>query len=350
MIEQLRDDVARRDQALQEARIRTEHLERRSAELEGRLAETALAAAQKEWRDGNDALANRALQGWLEQEGEAISRLLLHRADWASGHAVGELRSAGLAVGESFANAAIVLWPANKEAKELYDDLVTLRRTEAHAQLPFLPALTTIDSEAVKVRFAAEEVEEALAAETEAERLTYQGIYHLAIRLSDRAVILFRRQLGQNALQTLRARRLRAEILRHRGYYADAFAEIDCVVRGAATNPALGPDHPETLASRHALAFVLRALGRSAEALPIIEQVAEATPANPAFGPEHPNTLTSRLMLADVLTDLGRLAEALPIIEQVAGAAAASPALGPEHPNTLASRQLLALCKIATQS
>ena len=148
MVKQLQDDVARRDQALQEATIQIEHLKRRIAELEERLVETALAAAQEEWRNGNDVLANRALQGWLEREGEAISRLLLHRAEWASVHAVGELRSAGLVVGESFASAAIVLWPVNAAAVELIGDLVALRTIEGHAQLPFPQALAALNGQA----------------------------------------------------------------------------------------------------------------------------------------------------------------------------------------------------------
>src|SRR3954468_9573915 len=69
IIEVLREDLNRREQALQQAAIRSEHLERRCGDLQARLAETALAAAHQEWQDGNDVLANRALQGWLECEG-----------------------------------------------------------------------------------------------------------------------------------------------------------------------------------------------------------------------------------------------------------------------------------------
>ena len=258
------------------------------------------------------------MQGWLEREGDAISRLLLHRAEWASARAVGELRSAGLAVGESLANAAMVLWPANEEAKELYGDLVAIRKAEAHPYLSFPQALAAIDSEAVKARFTAEEVEEALAAETEAERLMYQGFYHLAVRMIDRAMTLLRRQLGADALQTLHARRLRAGILLLRGRYADALAEIDSVVKVSVANPALGPGTPIPSASRFLLAQALCDLGRAAEALPVIEQVVRGNGRQPGLrAGALPIPWRSASLLARALCNLGRAAEALPIIEQV---------------------------------
>lgn len=197
----------------------------------------------------------------------------------------------------------------------LLGDLVALRTIEAQAQPPFPQALAALDSDAVKLRFDAEEVEPALAADAEAERLMDRGFYHLAVPLINRTVTLLHRQLGPNALQTLRARGRRVRLLSRRCRYADALAEINSVVKIATASPALGPEHPNTLTNRYLLAEVLYNFGRSAEALPIISEVAEAMAASPALGPEHPNPLACRYLLAQVLGDLGRAAEGLTKVE-----------------------------------
>jgi tetratricopeptide (TPR) repeat protein len=306
-LESLRNERDDRDRRLHAKAAEARQLQELCDRLKQRLADTALAKAEREWREGNDEPANHALRDWLEQEGKPISRLLQFQAEWAASRAVGDLRPAGLSAAEGFAAGALSLWPENSEAIDLANDMANFRMLEAQERLPFPSALAVLrDRDADLLHFQAELVEQALAEAAEAAGHLGRGLYHLAMPLIERAVMLLRQQLSPNALQTLRARRLRARLLYKRGYYSDALKEIEGVAAAAETSPELGPENIETLYSRHWLATLLDACGRSAEALPIIEKVAAAQAENSALGLNHPHTQASRTLHAAVLRKLGR--------------------------------------------
>jgi hypothetical protein len=95
VIARLQEDLARRTEQLDRSSQKEKQLEASCAEATGRLAETALAGAQKWWRDDNYNRGNRVLAEWLEREGEPISKLLVRRAEWAGAHAAGDLGVTG---------------------------------------------------------------------------------------------------------------------------------------------------------------------------------------------------------------------------------------------------------------
>ena len=69
IIKHLEKKLAAEQKELLAAAGQSARLEAEKAELSERLAETAIAAAQREWRDGNPKLARLRLQGWLDREG-----------------------------------------------------------------------------------------------------------------------------------------------------------------------------------------------------------------------------------------------------------------------------------------
>ncbi|HEY1757694.1 MAG TPA: hypothetical protein VGG72_20140 [Bryobacteraceae bacterium] len=64
-------------------------------ELKARMPDIALEKAEHEWGEGNHRLANHACQQWLQNEGSAISQILLMRARWAEEHASAHHRGLG---------------------------------------------------------------------------------------------------------------------------------------------------------------------------------------------------------------------------------------------------------------
>jgi hypothetical protein len=381
VISRLQEDLARRTEQLDRSLQQEKQLEASCTEVTERLNEIALAKLNREIRDGNASAAHRIVRDWLEREGASISALLRSEAEWATIHAVGDAHLAGLVVAEAFASAAHTTWPEAMDTAELAAELRKVSNSSRIERLPsFRKAEATLADIAPNRFLAGELVDYALALEREARNLEAGGFFRLALAQTETVVVLLRRELGDAARPSLRARTTRVRLLLWVGRAHDALADIrqittvltqavgpehpdtldgrgllvrvldvlgretealsiiEDVVAKQSASPKLGPDHPDTLKSRHLLAQVLRRRGRSAEALPIIEDVV-AKQASPELGPQHPDTLVSRLLMAEVLMNLGRPAEALPIIEDVV-AKQASPELGP-HPNTFVSRALM---------
>jgi hypothetical protein len=304
VIARLQDDLERRTQQLDRSLQKEKQLEASCSEATGRLAETALADAQKWWRDDNYNRGNRALAEWLEREGEAISKVLVLRAEWATAHAAGDLRAIGLAVAQAYTTAAISLWPQNRDAIELLGDLTILNVAEAQSSPPVTEALTEFEDRAHEM-FEPDLVEAADTAEAEAHRRFEQGHYHAALPTVERALILRFRTVGRIAAQTFRTQRLKSYILDGLGHTDEALPIARAVADACAASPALGPGHPDTLTSRHLVAQLLDALGHTDEALPIARAVADASAASPALGPGHPDTLARRHLVAQLLHRLG---------------------------------------------
>jgi hypothetical protein len=126
----LTQDVARREKAALALAARTKKLEIRCADLDARMAESAINRAEREWRDGNNGKAEIELDIWLEKEGAPISQLLVHRSEWAMSRAVGELRNAALIVAERYAEAAFALDSKNEKA------LAFMARTNETSKFP----------------------------------------------------------------------------------------------------------------------------------------------------------------------------------------------------------------------
>ena len=196
---------------------------------------------------------------------------------------------------------------------------------------PLTVALDEFDDRAVSL-FDVDLVGEANAAEQEASRRHERGLYHAALPVVERALILRLQTVGRNAVQTFRTQRLKAYILLGLGHSEEALPIARAVADAMEANPALGPSHPETLTSRYLVAGILVRLGHCEEALPIARAVADAEEASPVLGPSHPSTLASRLLVAQILGRLGHSEEALPIARAVADAIEANAALGPCTP------------------
>ncbi len=101
-IHDLEGDVKRRDEQLAEVRATLSETRKQCEAAERRLPEAALAMEEKEFVDGNDERANRALAAWCQSEGIAISEVLFKRAKWAVSHAAGEGHAPGLVAAEGW--------------------------------------------------------------------------------------------------------------------------------------------------------------------------------------------------------------------------------------------------------
>jgi hypothetical protein len=96
----LKADLTNRQQKLDKLRSDFIGLKLHCDDLQARLPETALAVANKEMNADKFTEADQALTRWLENEGEFVSKLLLHRAKWADARAVGDLRAQGMVAAE----------------------------------------------------------------------------------------------------------------------------------------------------------------------------------------------------------------------------------------------------------
>ena len=199
----LTEDRNRRDEIIDDLGRDLKDSNRRCAELRARLPEEALKEADKE-RQANNFNSDRALQEWLEREGEQVSQLLYCRSEWATERAVGDLRSAGLVAAEAYAIAAVALCPDNQDALELLGDLAIYKREEGHSLPTIKAALTEMIAHAVDL-FNPNLVEEADEAETEAMRRMERGYYQAAFPVAERALALRLLTVGQTAVPTLRS-------------------------------------------------------------------------------------------------------------------------------------------------
>jgi hypothetical protein len=137
-INDLKADLHDRQEKLDKVRSDLVASRMRSDNLEGKVPETALAAAKMKLRDNNFTEADKALMGWIERGGEVVSKILLLRAEWAVARAVAHLRASGLVAAEAYVTASITLWTENRDAILLLNELQILKAEEAHS----LPSLT----------------------------------------------------------------------------------------------------------------------------------------------------------------------------------------------------------------
>jgi hypothetical protein len=220
------------------------------------------------------------------------------------GRAPADLRALGLVEAQAYATAGVALWPRNKDATALLDEIATLRNEEAQPVPPLSAALSDFDDRAVEF-FDVNLVEAANMAEQEALHRCARGLYHTALPAVELALSARLKTVGSKAVQTLRAERLKVLIVSFLGRADEALPIARAVADAQEASPALGSTHPHTLASRYLVAQLLDNLGHSDEALPIARAVADAQEASPALGSTHPKTLGARSLVAKILNKLG---------------------------------------------
>jgi hypothetical protein len=203
------------------------------------------------------------------------------------GRAPADLRALGLVEAQAYATAGVALWPRNKDATALLDEIATLRNEEAQPVPPLSAALSDFDDRAVEF-FDVNLVEAANMAEQEALHRCARGLYHTALPAVELALSARLKTVGSKAVQTLRAERLKVLIVSFLGRADEALPIARAVADAQEASPALGSTHPHTLASRYLVAQLLDNLGHSDEALPIARAVADAQEASPALGSTHP--------------------------------------------------------------
>jgi hypothetical protein len=128
-------DFLRRQNALageqnNELNAKLEEPEKRRDAYEARLPDTAWEKARADWVDGIERKANDTARDWIDREGDTISQLLLYRAIWTHQNSCGYPRPIGLVAAKAYAAAAVTLWPQNREAFELLNDLGNYLRIE----------------------------------------------------------------------------------------------------------------------------------------------------------------------------------------------------------------------------
>jgi tetratricopeptide (TPR) repeat protein len=354
-------------------------LEKRLQDDHARHPEAAIARAEREFRDGNFALAGRHLEEWFNNNAGNIANAALHLARYHISQAVPnpgdhlkradqmlrlvrgatpENGEANQLSGEFFQiNAAlqeqvlrngdeVIAWNSsmgNDRGRQTSDllpivsvfhniaryciekGLVRLAPLFADRASdwargggpPLRMIWCRIEIFAVQCLVAAGHLEQAL-----------ERIDHILAEPMD--------VLPVRSIERCNARYSRAEVLRWLGRYAealreiDAFASIETEVRGAR--------HPETLVTRYLRATALQSLGRGADALGELDALVPTQ--TEILGPRHPTMLSTRSLRASVLQDLGRHAEALseinifgPVEVEVKGA---------RHPDVLTTRHLRA--------
>jgi hypothetical protein len=241
-ISDLKADIAHRQESLDTLRSTLQTSKVRYDQLEARLAETALATAEKELRDNNFTLADAALERWLETEGKSVSELLFHRAEWAAAHAAGDLRAPGLAAAEAYAIAAVALWRENHAAVDLLGDVAVLKAGEAQPSPSVGVALAQLEEGAVEL-FKPDLVELANISEAEAHRRWFLGQYHAALPAVERSLGLRNWTVGRTAVQTIGTQRLKADILNCLGRNDEALVVAKNALDACEANPNLGENH-----------------------------------------------------------------------------------------------------------
>jgi hypothetical protein len=325
--EKINDDL---NAKLQEAK-------ERYGACQARLPDTALYKARKDWINGDHEKANDTVKGWIDREGDTISQLFLYRTKWAHEHAAKNLRSMGLLAAETYATAAVALWPQNQEAVDLREDILDYRDAAGPCSLPLNTALTEFDEKADKL-FRADDVETANEAEEEGWNRYFHGHYHLALPVAELAIRLSMETVGETAIETLRAKHLEVYILIGMGHPEKALQIAQSIVDVSITHQALGPTHANTLSSRYLVAAIRNLLGYHEEALENARTVEADQAIQP--GTSDREILRSRELIAEILHSLGRDEEALENARTVETDQAAK--LGTFDRETLASGSLIA--------
>ena len=222
----------------------------------------------------------------------------------------------------------------------LKDDVLAAARPEGESgglgvDVTVRKAVTVAESKIGRA-FRNQPVVEAELRETLGVTYFYLGEPSLAIPQFERALELFRTNLGPDHPTTLAGQSKLAEAYRIGGRTDDAIRICDATLKRQEL--ILGPDHPSALSTRNNLALTFQGAGRTAEAIKMHE--ANLPLQESKLGRDHPDTLTSRNNLALAYHANGRAGDAIKMHE--ANLLLQESKLGRDHPVTLTSRNNLA--------
>ncbi len=162
------------------------------------------------------------------------------------------------------------------------------------------------------------------------------GQYPEAVKHLQRALELYRRNLGVAHPKTLDTMNQLGSVYRKEGKYPQAEALCKQVLE--ISRRALGPEHPDTLNGMFGLATVYDLEGKYPQAEALHLQVLELR--RRVLGPEHPDTLESMNNLAAVYDMQGKYPQSAALYSRTLEVRRRL--LGPEHPKTLWSMNELA--------
>jgi tetratricopeptide (TPR) repeat protein len=120
------------------------------------------------------------------------------------------------------------------------------------------------------------------------------GQYPEAVKQLERAVDLYRRNLGSNHPKTLTSSNQLGDVYRLQGKYAEA--EVLCGQVLEISRRVLGPEHPDTLNAMQVVANIYYLQSKYLQAEGLYRQVLEVR--RRRLGDEHPDTLESMNTLA----------------------------------------------------
>lgn len=325
--------------------------------------------------------ANECVIQWLQEQGPAISSLLLLRAEWLAANAAGSQRNLGLLGARDFCTAALTMNPRNEAARGLRAELQSLL---TGSKLALLQEVESVDLQYHNLYASMTEVvEEELKKECE-KRLEsghLQAAYCSARHAMSRGDDRWNRDCGL----TLRVQRLLCLTLMRMQRWEEALFVKNGIVDELVSRPEFGPTHHETFGEYLSLAQILRQIGKKDESLSISRNISkalkciendnvgstycdltyqaaqllytlgeceEALPLamcvyqsrrRSVLGAIQQSTILSGQLVALILYSLGRGDEALGIIQDSYDASLLCTELGPGHPGTMACYQLLAL-------
>jgi serine/threonine protein kinase len=157
------------------------------------------------------------------------------------------------------------------------------------------------------------------------------GRRDLALQQSEAAVQIYRRELGDDHLDTLEALNNYGSLLDGMGRAADAEPVLRQVLERR--RQALGADDPHSLVTLNNYAHVLYALGRSAQAEPLYKEALERR--RRVSGNDDPDTITVMTNYAAALRALDRVTEAEPLFREALERCRR--VLGDDHPQTISA-------------
>ncbi len=203
---------------------------------------------------------------------------------------------------------------------------------------PDLKVRTALDRAAVRIagKFDRQPEVEAAIRETIGQTYIDLGLYPEARKHLERALDLYRRELGAENPKTLATMRSLANTAAHQGKYPEAEALHNQALQ--ITRRVLGPNHPDTLSSLNDLATVYYLQGKYPQAVSLHSQTLAIR--RHLLGPDHPDTLRSMNSLANDYKGQGKYAQAEALHSQTLEIERR--VLGPEHPETLTSMTNLA--------
>jgi tetratricopeptide (TPR) repeat protein len=313
----LQNDLDYQKSLVTQLALEIDELNTQRQKIGKRLPEAAMRMYRLHRRNGQSPVADDILIDWFAHEGEAISQLLLQRAESIFYSVYGEnLREHGLSAAQSFAHAALVFWTENKEAKRFFDELNAWRQSEGLPDIAVVEALkAAMDEQLPLVPFSAASIEDGLGAIKEANALRDAGLFHLASLRIESAIAMLTSQISSTALPTLKARHVRARILKSRGLYAEAlFEEQELEPLWAANSAAIERDE-NALDNFRIQAECLIALGRHTEAFEKISMVYEIS--GMTLDADDEFALSVHHTKAEILHRLEKTSEALALLEHV---------------------------------